>query len=162
MEAAFFFDDLGPPWPKHPCTDTQPIFARNAGAESGLTFEFRSYAEVAEIMTWQKDHGSNFETEFTDKHGTKPWPLAIIKKRIKGEGQVFLIVNLLQQGGPTKAYISCKSLLKCCKKGFLIAIRKRKISYIDPATLAPISVTITRYRGATPFLDAMSDADSLA
>jgi len=154
------FDELGPPWPKHPCTDTRLISAPLAETQLGLTFGIRGQPVVAEIMTWQKDHDTDFESEFTKKYGTKPWPLATIVRRMKGEKQVFIIAKLLKQGRATKAYLSCKTLPKYCNKGFLIAVGKRKISFIDTATLAPVNVTIKRYRGAAPFLDAIDDTDT--
>jgi len=155
-----FFDELGPPWPKHPCTDTRLISAPFAGTQLGLTFGIRSQPAIAEIMTWQKDCGTNFESEFAAKYGTNPWPLAIIVKRMKGGKQVFVEAKLLRQGRPTKVYLSCRALPRCCTKKFLIAVRKRKISFIDTATLAPVEVAIKRYRGATPFLDAMDETDT--
>ncbi|QDU05475.1 hypothetical protein V6x_52120 [Gimesia chilikensis] len=154
-----FFDELGPPWPKHPCTETGIILA--PGTQLDLTFSIRSQAVVTEILTWQKHYRAEFESEFTTKYGTKPWQLAVITKRMKAQKQVFTIAKLLKQGRVTKVYFSCKALPKCCKSGFLIAIGKRKISFIDTVTLAPIEITINRYRGAKPFLDAMEDTEIL-
>lgn len=155
-----FFDELGPPWPKHRCTDSRLFAAPFVGAELGLTFGIRSQPAVAEIMTWQKDRGTEFESEFTTKYGTSPWPLATVVQRMKSGKLVFVVAKLLKQGRAKKVYLSCKSLPKCCKKGFLIAVGKRKISFIDSATLDPIEVAIKRYRGAAPFLDAMDDTDA--
>lgn len=154
-----FFDELGPPWPKHPCTDTRLISAPLAGTQLGLTFGIRSQAEVAEIMTWQKERGSDFEAEFTAKYGANPWPLATVVKRMNGGKQVFVIAKLLKQGRRTIVYLSCKGLPSYCKKGFLIAVRKRKISFIDPVTLDPVELTLKRYRGAAPFWDAWIHSD---
>jgi len=110
-------------------------------------------------MTWQKDHGADFKAEFTTKYGTKPWPLAIIMKRMKGEKLVFVIAKLLKQGRATNVYLSCKTLPSYCKKGFLIAIGRRKVSFIDIVTLAPVEVTIKRYRGAASFVRAWTYTD---
>jgi hypothetical protein len=126
----------------------------------GLTFGIRSQPVVAEIMMWQKDHGTDFESEFTTKYGIRPWSIATIVKRIKGQKQVFIIAKLLKQRSPTKVYLSCKALPKFCKKELLIAVGKRKISFIDVVTLVPVEVAIKRYRGAAPFLDAMVDSIS--
>ena len=37
-----FFDELGPPWPKHPCTDTRFVPAPIAGDQSGQPSVIRS------------------------------------------------------------------------------------------------------------------------
>ena len=159
-DSRVFFDGLGPPWPKHPCTDIRLFSAPVAGTKLGLTFGIRSQPVVAEILKWQKDQGTDLESDFTQKYGNKPWPLATIVKRMKGEKQVFIIAKLLRQGRATKVYLSSKTLPKCCKKGFLIAVNKGKISFIDTAMLAPVKATIKRYRGAAQFLDAMDDTDN--
>ena len=156
-----FFDEPRPPWPKHPCTDTRLFSAPFAGTQLGLTFGIRSQAAIAEIMTWQKERGIDLESEFTTEYGVSPWPLATVVLRMKRGKLVFVVAKLLKHGSATKVYLSCKSLPKCCKKGFLIAVGKRKISFIDTATLASVEVAIKRYRGATPFLDAMDDTDTV-
>lgn len=154
-----FFDDLGPPWPKHPCTDTRLVSVPNESVQLGLTFGIRSRAEVAEVMKWQNDCGLDLESAFNTKYGTKPWSLVTIVRRTKGEKKVFIIARLLKQGRAAKIYFSCKSLPKFCAKGLLIAIGKQKVSYIDSVTLAPVEIAIKRYRGAASFLDAMDSAD---
>lgn len=155
-----FFDELGPPWPKHPCTDTRLISGPVAGTQSGQTFGIRNQPAIAEIMTWQEDGGTSFEAVFATTYGTSPWPLAVIMKRMKSGRRVFIAAKVLKQGRTTKVYLSCGALPKCCKKGFLIAVGKRMISLIDTATLSPVEVEIKRYRGAKPFLDAMDEADT--
>jgi hypothetical protein len=125
----------------------------------GLTLGIRSQPAVAEIMAWQKDRGADCEAEFTTKYGASPWPLATVLQRMKSGKMVFVVAKLLKLGREVNVYLSCKALPKCCKKGFLIAIGKRKISFVDPATLVPVDVAIKRYRGATQFWEAMGNAD---
>ena len=79
---------------------------------------------------------------------------------MKGESRVFIILRLLKIGSPKKVYLSCKSLPKYCKKGFIIAYGKRKISFLDVTTLKSIEFTFKRYRGAASFLDAMIASES--
>lgn len=150
-----FFDELGPPWPKHPCTDSRTaMYSPNLSRPYG-DFEVRRLATIVEIARWHESSGINAEEEFTQKYGAAPWPLATIVKRLKSGKLVFLILKPVQQGRETKVYVSCKSLPRCCKKGFTVAIRKAKLSFFDIADMAPKEVAIKRYRGASAFLDAM-------
>lgn len=154
-----FFDELGPPWPKHSCTDTRLNSAPSYEPQFGLTFRIRSQAQIAEIMAWRENRSTGFESAFVEQYGTNPWPLATIVRRLKGDKRVFVVATPIKDGRPRKIYLSCKSLPKCCKKGFLIALGKRTISFIDTKTLAAMEVPITRHRGAGAFLDAMDDAE---
>lgn len=150
-----FFDELGPPWPKHPCTDTQSAtYSPNLSRPDG-DFEVRRSAAIAEIYRWHESSGFNAEAEFSQKYGAAPWPLATIVKRLKSGKLVFLILKPVQQGHATNVYVSCKSLPRCCKDGVTVAIRKAKLSFFDIAEMAPKEVAIKRYRGASAFLNAM-------
>ncbi len=146
-----FFDELVPPWPKHPCTDLQSI----AVVSSDRAFAFRSQVAIAEISVWQKERGIDCTAEFEGKYGNSPWPLATIVKRMKSGKLVFLVLNLLQRGHTKKVYASCNSLPKCCRDGFAVAIRGQKISFFDTAAMTPREVRIRRYRGSSAFFDAM-------
>lgn len=154
-----FFDELGPPWPKHPCTDRRLSDAPLAGTQLGTTFDIRSQSDVVEIFRQQEKLGIDVESDFTTMYGTARWPLARIVTRIKSGRPVFIMATLLQQGKTTKAFFSCKSLPQCCRKGFLIAIKKRKISFLDTGSMTPLEISIVRHRGARRFLDAIENAE---
>ncbi|QDT90167.1 hypothetical protein [Gimesia algae] len=152
-----FFDELGHPWPKHPCTDSSTTAARTSislSQSSGI-FDFRSNRDITAISKWQKRRGNDIAAKFKEKYGTNPCPLAIIIKRIKNGNQVFVFLKMYQEGRARKVYLSCKSLPKCCQTGFLVAVQKQKISFVNTATMTPVEVSIRRYRGAAAFLDAM-------
>lgn len=153
-----FFDDLGPPWPKHPCTDSQsnctPVLTR----EPGLGIEVKSHVTIREIDWFQRKCESSPTKVFAKKHGKKPWPLAHIAKREKSGKKVFLVLEVLQPERTTKAYIACASLPKCCTVGFVVAIGRKGISFFDTATMAPKIVAYKRYRSANGFIEAIIDA----
>lgn len=150
-----FFDELGPPWPKHPCTDSRSATYSPNTSWPDEDFEIRQSAAIAEIAQWHESSGFNAEVEFAQKYGAAPWPLATIVKRLKSGKHVFLILKLVQQGRAKKVYVSCKPLPRCCREGFTVAIRKNKLSFFNTAAMAPMEFTIKRYRGASAFLDAV-------
>ena len=155
-----FFDEPWPPWPKHRCTDTRMSSVPLAGVQLGLTFEVRSAAAIAEIRSWHFNRGIRLEAAFQTQYGVRPWSLATIVKRIPSRATSFLIVKLLKQGRSAKAYLSCKSLPKCCQTGCLIAVGQRKISFFETAQMTPVEVLVKKYRGASAFLDALIEVDT--
>jgi hypothetical protein len=148
-----FFDDLGPPWPKHPCTDRLNSYGQSIQFESRL--QMRCHNEVVEIMSLENPKTFNLKMDVLGTHGTKSWNVATISKRIKSNALVFIVAKLQRLGGTKNVYFSCKSLPKSCKGGLVIMIGNRKISYIDPVTLNPVTFTAVRYRGAKAFVDAL-------
>jgi hypothetical protein len=149
-----FFDELGPPWPKHPCTDSGSV------AITFTKLDIRSQAALAEIVQWQKERGIDRVAEFKAKYGSSPWPLATIVMRRKSGKLVFLVLNQIGEGRRKILYTSCKSLPRCCVEGFVVAIRKQTISFFDTAVMTPKEVGIKRYRGPLAFFGAMSEREA--
>jgi len=149
-----YFDELGPPWPKHPCMDlvAGPI-PRSVGPVN-LAINPRAPNEVAEVVRWQERQGSDFAEVFRTTHGNRPWPLAVIEKRERSGKNLFLVLRPLMSDSGKRVYISCKSLPRCCVVGSCVAFSRGTLSFIDVASLESREVPITRYRGATPFLEA--------
>lgn len=153
-----YFDELGPPWPKHSCTDLNSFTTSSAPSSWNRAFDIRDRAAIADIAKWQDERGHDFAAEFSKKYHASPWPLATIAIRIKSGKIVFLVLKLLHKGRPRSVYLSCDSLPKCCQAGFLVAVRRQKISFVDIALLTPTQVPVKRFRGAAAFLDAIIES----
>jgi len=143
-----FFDNIGPPWPKHPCTDTGLQVVHQ-----GCFPTARASSDISELLRWWevKNAGPNFET----RESADSWALATILDRFKRGTRVFLVLRPLQSPRSKEVYASCTSLPKCCCKGFCVSVRKGQINFFDTNAMASKTVTIARYRGARAFLDAM-------
>lgn len=148
-----FFDDVGPPWPKHPCTYTgadQSTFARGE-----VSPHHRSFDDIVQLTNWYETRGVDPTADFRSAHHSEPWPLAVIAKRFKGQASVFFVLKVLQEGPTKKVFASCLSLPKCCKPGFTIALNRGSISSIDSLSMQPKMISIKRFRNASGFIDAM-------
>jgi hypothetical protein len=149
-----FFDELGHPWPKHPCTDTR-LNGMRSPSRDARKIEARTPQVIDEIQRWQKTNGFNFAVEFRTKYGNAPWPLAVIEKRLKSAGCVFLVLRPIDKSPHRLAYVSCKSLPMCCEEGEIVAFKRGKLSFVDTADLIPKEVAVIRYRSAKAFVDAL-------
>lgn len=144
-----FFDELGPPWPKHPCTDIR------TSPPSG-TFTTRSDKAIDDISKWLGGRNHDLKAEFKKKNGYNPWPLATVEMRMRSGKTTFLVLTLQQKKGQTrKLYLTCTSLPKCCQTKFVVAVNRQKLSFFDTVKMVPVEVPIKRYRGPAAFLEAV-------
>lgn len=154
-----FFDELGPPWPKHPCTDSSTHTLTEAKGGGLRMPQARTKNEVDEIgymmVLSQVDPAAHFRT----RYGGVPWPLATIRKRIKSGRFVFLVLQTLDANKPKKVYVSCESLPSCCKEGFCVAINRRKLSLFCTSTMKAREVQLKRFRSAAAFIEGLTGQD---
>ena len=75
-----FFDELGWPWPKHPCTDNSNTGKRNSSVKPPAV---RARGAMLEILNAAQgiafDHGANFRSKF----GEPPWDLLSVVKIVR-------------------------------------------------------------------------------
>ncbi|HTN00570.1 MAG TPA: hypothetical protein VL132_01770 [Planctomycetaceae bacterium] len=155
-----FFDELGPPWPKHPCTDAPTrSFTSQSFRPLRLSPKWRTQSEIREIADWLAKQTSNFPGEPAKTRQRPAWPLVKIVKRVKSGSRVFLVLNPIAIEAGRMMFVSCKSLPKCCQPGELLAIRKSTISFFDTAAMAPKEIDVMKYRSPAAFLKALIAAD---
>jgi len=109
-----FFDELGPPWTKHPCTDN----GRPTAQARGLSL--RSRGTVAEIR-------SSFET--LGKQLVLDWRLAIVASVVGRAGRT--TITALSFGEPVPMSIGFASEVLGIETGDAIAVRGKRLSYFD-------------------------------
>jgi hypothetical protein len=149
-----FFDELGPPWPKHPCTDTKARSRRQhlEVLSDDLEPRARGDDEIEEIRNWITAASMDPEFLFEWRFGKKPWTVAKIAKRIRGAKGVFLILNVLESEPMNNRFMYCKALPKCVKEGSVVMIRKDVLSYFNIATMTPGEVQVRRISSASSFV----------
>jgi hypothetical protein len=147
-----FFDELGPPWPKHPCTDSK----RSLLHAKEFTFvepQARSVGDISQIQHWLEGGSFKLDQLSTLAHGRKAWTKAKIVKRFRNKGKFYLVLKLLKAGISKKLFIKCSSLPKRIKEGSVIAIKNDRISFLNPKTLEPKDIAIERIKSAQKFLE---------
>jgi hypothetical protein len=86
-----FFDELGPPWPKHPCTDN---------GRSGRTVERpeeRDAEDVGQIADAVQSLGIEWKRQFVEKYGSKPWRLMILRKTFRIGTTTYFVAEDLEK-----------------------------------------------------------------
>lgn len=89
-----FFDELGPPWPKHPCTDVSSKQLSN-GWVRGTSFEKRKLGKTKEILDALKTVGLDWRQQYERRYGYPPPSLYQVDEvRFKGFDNLMLISAL--------------------------------------------------------------------
>ncbi len=151
-----YFDDLGPPWPKHPCTDSgAPSRPRGSRAAGEQAPQARGDDEIVQIHAWTNAAYVYPDSRFAGRHGHKPWHLAELAKRIRGKRGTFFILRDLTEGRSRKLFMSARSLPRSLTEGTLVAVERGWISYLDLPSMQAREVAATRIRSAAAFIDAL-------
>jgi len=157
-----YFDELGPPWPKHPCTDT----ATDSSAQEleGVSGDWepraRNRDDIATIQNWISEAAIDpeFDPEFLFewRYGKKPWKVSKIGKRIRGVAGVFLILKGLESSPFKTQFMYCKTLPKCLREGSVVMTKKDALSFLDLASMEPREVPARRIRCASAFVEELA------
>ena len=149
-----FFDELGPPWPKHPCTDNAQFrtYADGPKEFTSIAPQVRTIDEISQIQHWLDGGSFNLDQMFTFASQRKGWTIVKIVKRLRSGGKFYLILKSLESGASKEFFIMCSSLPKRINEESVIALKNNKISVLNPKTLEPKEIVIERFRSAKKFL----------
>jgi len=149
-----FFDELGPPWPKHPCT-VQPPEQKSGATLITLTSErLRTQEEFDQIGKWSVE---DLDLAFARRYGRPPWNIASYVGLYESHGAGILVIRT---DTGYRYFAPGPSQRLSIADGQLITYSGNMLSYISPVDL---SVTEIRLRpiGARRALHHVLDLEPL-
>lgn len=144
-----YFDELGPPWSKHPCMDIPlPQVPSNIRRGQFVTPSARSTEERRALRQSNPNAAAN--PKGADQ-AARPasWQQAIILARTEVLHSIHLELEFLSAKGGT-VFATCGSLPRCCKAGFVVSYRPGRISFVDTSTMRPVEIKLDSCREAPP------------
>jgi len=156
-----YFDELGPPWPKHPCTDFPQVRSDTDRSDQveQIIPEARSDADVAFIDHWIAGAEIAPDDEFQAKYAQRPWTFAKMLRRLKGPGGVYLILQPLPTGECKKVFATCHSLPRWLTADFYVLFNGSRLAFFDCAAMEAGEVLMRRIRTAAAFVDEIAPND---
>lgn len=150
-----FFDELGPPWPKHPCTDNAIQAARDTESTSAYPVAHATEAiqRIHELVGYIDDDG---ETSFRATYKLGPWQLCEVLKRVASDGKTYLILRLLSSGRKHTLFVRCAALPRAIAQGSVVAVFRKNLSFFDPAALLTREIQIERFRTPAAFINSFA------
>lgn len=131
-----YFDDLGPPWPKHPCTDN-PRRSILLDATHTDRPTRRSKGEVKELLSAASTAGLSRFRSFGKRHEGE-WTLVVIMA-VDRRGQENRVEGELLDSETAEAFrFTCRSEAPLFQVGDLVSVNGNQISFVDHETLLPV------------------------
>lgn len=143
-----FFDELGPPWPKHPCTDNTPLRSKARSAHPVV----RPVSERAEIRQLRDRDYVDIHAEFRGKFKKVPPRLFVVAKRIRVKGGLLLVLERLgSQDGQLK-FCAIERRLEYLTEGSVVSRKGTELSFFDVGRMKPRNVDMKRIGSAKAFI----------
>jgi len=130
-----FFDELGPPWPKHPCTDNAE---HSIGRGRNLvTPSYRNQREINKIL-------GLIEAERLKLGAFRTWTAVSVKRVIKvNKGRLLVLVNLLQPHA-APIVIQVKAFPSALRSGMPFFVRGDKLTFWNPSKMESVVLSVWR------------------
>lgn len=148
-----YFDEVGPPWPKHPCTDGFQPSDYATEESAAATISVRSASETARIDGAYDALGVYPELEFSQKYGSGPWDAWIVDICMRGRGRRVLILSPM---GRTASRRIIKLKYKCprsLRNGSMVYRYSKWLSYFDTATLEVVELEVEPINSLAGFIE---------
>jgi len=151
-----YFDELGPPWPKHPCTN-HAEYQRPQPSSSAKTIlpTSRDANEINFIACWLPLAGLDPQHEFLKKYGAKQWSVWQIDGRYRGSAGVLLVLRSLNTAKPRRLFLLSRRLPVSIKSGALVFFNRNLLAGFDLVSMEPVEVQAQRLGSASAFVEAL-------
>lgn len=131
-----YFDDLGPPWPKHPCTDRSRYKSRSSIAAFGAPTR-RSRGQVIELLNAAYTAGLSRYKVF-GRRRPEEWTLIVVQS-VERRGDENRVEGEFLDSDTTEQFrFTCRSAMPLFEAGDFVSVRGSEISFVDRDTLQPV------------------------
>jgi hypothetical protein len=131
-----FFDDLGPPWPKHPCTDIPQDYVPRSTLPvrrtRGSMQELISAANVAGL----------FNNRIFGRRVADEWTMLVVLTVDRVDEENTVTAEFLDSREGETTTFSCRSELPILEPGDFINLKRDQVSFVHKDSLWPITFTI--------------------
>jgi hypothetical protein len=132
-DSRVFFDDLGPPWPKHPCTDNprEPVSPRGAPTR-------RTRGMMQELITAANTAGL-FKSRVFGRRVPAEWTLLLVVEVGRDADENTVTAEFLDSQSGETARFKYRFAEPVLEPGDFVNMKGREISFVHKATLIPVT-----------------------
>jgi hypothetical protein len=142
-----YFDELGPPWPKHPCTDARFSILSSRSPKNKTDVE-RDAALLAAT-----DVGLELIKSFARKYGQSPWHLMKVVRSFRTRDTELVAAQSIENSRRIYFRIKCKK--RMLRVGDIFAKKASRISLLDQGSLNAREINIVPIKRIHEFIDAL-------
>jgi len=150
-----FFDELGPPWPKHPCTD-QGTTPSSIGSGPTLR-DSTERALISELLTMSNLDQSNLDprSNFKRRYGTNPWRPYQVKGRYPTRSRTLAVLEAADGDEILLKFVAVRRLPQTVTRDTLVFIHRGRLAYFDTSKMEPREFRLKTLRSASAFVKAL-------
>lgn len=145
-----FFDELGPPWPKHPCTDQGPV-PRTTGPRPTP----RDVTERALISELLAVSNLDPQSDFKRQYGTNPWRPYQVKGRYPTRSGTLIVLKAADRDGISPKFVAVRRLPRTVIRGTLVFINRGRLAFFNTSKMEPQEFRLKTLRSASTFVKAL-------
>ncbi len=131
-----YFDDLGPPWPKHPCTD-HPRHKPRPSTEAITAPTRRARGQVIELLSAARTAGLSRNKVF-GRRRPEEWTLVVVQSVERRGEENKVEGEFLDSDTAEQFHFTCRSAKPLFEAGDFVSVRGSEISFVDRDTLQPV------------------------
>lgn len=151
-----YFDELGPPWPKHPCTDHAEFSRSSNSSDAAQVFpNVRQPSQLLLIDSWQSHAGIDAPHSFRTKYGTSQWSAWRLVGHFRASKTNLLILESVDAIQKRRKYFSIKRLPKSLTDLSVIFVYRGWLTYFDHETMNPVEIEVQKIASASGFIDQL-------
>jgi hypothetical protein len=155
-----FFDELGPPWPKHPCTDNSGVSRPISKGKTRTEPELRLRSEANTISDYLKEAGVDLVARFKRGYGHAPWNLYRVAGRFRAPGATLLVLTEPFGAGDAQLkYVSAQKIPAVVQTGTSVYLKRGRLSYFDVRVMEPREMQVAPLRAAADFARSLIGSD---
>jgi hypothetical protein len=151
-----YFDELGPPWPKHPCTDSKH-FDSSPSADSLIQPAIRPEPDVTFVRSMLERAAVIPEANFYLKYKALPWTPHELEWSQKRGANSILILRRVTEGRPSRLFLAVKGFPRNVRRGMLLFCDRKHVSWFDLSCAETQERPMKRIRGASRLVDLLVD-----
>jgi len=129
-----YFNELGPPWPKHECTDT----SQNTGGGHFSRPTRRAISQINEIISADREAGTHYAS--IRSKANSDWILHVVVEAVFENGTLWIATESVSTPNRTRQTFSVRCSEKILDEGDLITFRNNVYSFVRRDTLEDIEV----------------------
>lgn len=149
-----YFDELGPPWPKHPCTDN-PEYRGKSRARTLEEPTIRDDFELDLIRRLISRSPWDAKEAFVEKYKSKPWAPYRIEWCERRDAEAILVLRGLADGSGPLLFLKAPAFTRRAPVGSLVYFSRNRLSYFAPRRAKVVEIDVERVRGAKLFVDTL-------
>lgn len=131
-----YFDDLGPPWPKHPCTD-QPRTRQPLIHDAWKPITRRKRGEIQELIGAANTLGFLKNKQFGVR-SKADWSLTVIEEVVRSGERNDVKASLIDSADGARVTFYCFSSEPLFESGDMISISGSEFSFVEKENLAEV------------------------